>query len=376
MIRSIETETLGAAPTRALYSHLALLEQDHAYEIADALIDASEADETEVTLECVEDRFVRFAGDGPTQSADRESYELAVRVRFAAIGGGYREARARSGGIDEESAFGALGTGSHAGGGCDRRARRRPHSVGRSTSRQPRPRVRRRTIAFARRREWIRAAQDRAAADDLIPAGLAGTTVASRSLANSAGRRVFGATSRAEFSLTCSNGRAVAGGAAGSAARTSVHSYADEIDAESIANDVAATTVRGRGPAPIDAAPMDVVLAPQAVSALLTWLAAAGSGARELAEGSSFMSGRLGESVLDERLSFVDDPAHPRFNGWRFDGEGYPTLRTPLVASGELVGPVTDARWAARLGLANTGHAAPQPSADGPRRVGTRARAR
>ena len=61
---------------------MALLEQDHAFEIADAIVAASEADETEVTLDCVEDRFVRFGHDGPTQSADRERYDLAVRVRF------------------------------------------------------------------------------------------------------------------------------------------------------------------------------------------------------------------------------------------------------------------------------------------------------
>lgn len=345
---------------------MALLEQDHAFEIADALIDASEADETEVTLECVEDRFIRFSADGPTQTADRESYELAVRVRFAATGGGFREARARCGGIDEETAFGALGRALT----LARIATDLPDAVplgGPTEVPETSPSRPTQDHSFREKAQWIRAAQERADADDLAPAGLARTTVASRSLANSAGRRVFGATSRAEFSLTCADRTRAAGRAQSSAARTSVHTYADEIDADLVAQDVAASAVRGREPSPIDAAPMDVVLAPPAVSALLTWLAAAGSGAQELAEGSSFMSGRLGEELLDRRLSVVDDPAHPRFAGWRFDGEGYPTLRTSLVASGQLVGPVTDARWAARLGLANTGHAMPQPSAAGPR---------
>ena len=87
---------------------MALLEEDHAFEIADAVLAASEADETEVAIHCVEDRFVRFGHEGPTQSADRERYDLAVRVRFR-DGGGFREAKASSGSLDEASVLDALG---------------------------------------------------------------------------------------------------------------------------------------------------------------------------------------------------------------------------------------------------------------------------
>ena len=87
---------------------MGLLDQDHAFEIGDALIAAADADETEVSLDCVEDRFVRFGPEGPTQNADRERYELSVRVRYAAAGGGFQEARAATGSIDEASAMGAL----------------------------------------------------------------------------------------------------------------------------------------------------------------------------------------------------------------------------------------------------------------------------
>ena len=45
---------------------MALLEEDHAFEIADVVIAASDADETEVSVACVEERFVRFAHEGPT----------------------------------------------------------------------------------------------------------------------------------------------------------------------------------------------------------------------------------------------------------------------------------------------------------------------
>ncbi|MEM8709623.1 MAG: hypothetical protein AAGG01_01610, partial [Planctomycetota bacterium] len=86
---------------------MALLDQDHAFEIADAIVAASAADETEVRIECVEDRFVRFGHEGPTQSADRERYELAVRVRYA-VEDGFREARATSGTLDHEGALAAL----------------------------------------------------------------------------------------------------------------------------------------------------------------------------------------------------------------------------------------------------------------------------
>ena len=343
---------------------MALLEEDHAFEIADAVLAASDADETEVTIDCVEDRFVRFGHEGPTQSADRERYDLGIRVRFRE-GDGFREARASTGSLDEASVLGALGraeilarVAAPDGGAVALEGAVEVEGTAPSRPTQDH--------SFKEKAEWIDAALRRCEEEDLRGSGLARTTVASRSLVNSAGRRVHGATSRAEFSLTCADGGADAETVGGSASASSVRCFVDQVDVAGVIEDAVSSAVRARGPEDLEAGPVDVLLEPQAVAALLTFTSGTGFGARSFHEGSSFLTGRVGERLFSERLSMSDDPSHPDLRGLRFDGEGTPRERTALVTQGAVSGPVTDAAWAQRLGLPNTGHAAPQPSTSGP----------
>lgn len=349
---------------------MALLEQDHAFEIADALIAASEADETEVSIECVEDRFVRFAHEGPTQSADREKYLLAVRARFADAAGGFREARATTGALDEASALGALARAQTLAriSGAD------PDAVplggqasgedavpGTSPSRPTQDHSFREKIA------WVEEALTRAEKAGLEASGLARTSVASRSLVNSAGRRVHGATSRAGFEATCVTPGADAETTGGSAAGQVSRSFVDQVDAAALAEDAVGAALASRAPAPIEPGTYDVVLAPQAVSSLLAFAGSYGFGAREVALGQSFMADRSGESLFHEGLTISDDPTDGAHRGWLFDGEGTRTRPTRLIEGGRVLDPVTDARWARRLDLADTGHGRPQPCSGGPR---------
>lgn len=343
---------------------MALLEEDHAFEIADAVLAASDADETEVTINCVEDRFVRFGHEGPTQSADRERYDLAVRVRFR-DGEGYREARASAASLDEASVLGALGRAEILArvASADEAAVPLGGPVEVEGSAPSRPTQ---DHSFKEKAEWIEAALLRCEAESLHGGGLARTTVTSRSIVNSAGRRVHGATSRAEFSLTCADGGADAETIGGSASATSVRCFVDQVDVDAVIEDAVTSAVRARGADDLDAAPMDVLLEPQAVAALLTFTSGLGFGARSFHEGSSFLTGRAGERVFSEQVSIADDPAHADLRGLRFDGEGSPRRNHPLVSSGTAHGPVTDAAWARRLDLPNTGHAQAQPSTAGP----------
>ncbi len=343
---------------------MALLEEDHAFEIADAVLAASEADETEVTIHCVEDRFVRFGHEGPTQSADRERYDLAVRVRFR-DGEGFREAKASSGALDEASVLGALGR-------AEILARVASPDLGAVPLGGPvevegsAPSRPTQDHSFKEKAEWIEAALRRCEQESLHGGGLARTTVASRSIVNSAGRRVHGATSRAEFALTCADAGADAETVGGSASSVSVRCFVDQVDVEGVIEDAVSSAVRARGPEDVEAGPMDVLLEPQAVAALMTFTSGMGFGARGFHEGSSFLTGRVGERLFSEGLSVSDDPTHPDLRGLRFDGEGTPRGRHPLVSSGTVHGPVTDASWAKQLGLANSGHAPQQPSTSGP----------
>jgi len=341
-----------------------LLSQDEALARARRIVEASPAGETEVTLDGVVDRFVRFADCGPTQSADRERCDVAVRVRVGTPGVDAREARASSGSLDE----GAL-----------RAALERALALAQASPPDPElaplggpvdvaeTALQRPTMdhTFREKVRWVEHALARTRERELFPAGLIETSGMTRTIVNSAGRAVHGERSRAAFSLTASSG-VDSGLAAGSGFGAAIASNVEDIDPGRVVERATRKAVASRDPVAIEPGEYTVVLEPAAVGALLLFTGYRGFGARELEEKGSFLCGRLGRRAFSAGLSIRDDAAHEVYPGFLFDGEGSPRRRTALVERGELRGPVTDARWAKRLGIANTGHARPQPSARGP----------
>jgi PmbA protein len=138
------------------------------------------------------------------------------------------------------------------------------------------------------------------------------------------------------------------------------------LDASALGRLAAETALRAQDPGDLAPGSYAVVLAPDAVAELLTMLAYTGFSARTFAEGSSFMTGHLGERILAPEITIVDDALAPGALGLTFDFEGMPKHRTPLVEAGVAIAPVTDSYWAARTGRPNTGHALPAPNAFGP----------
>lgn len=346
---------------------MALLQSDHALELLRGIVEDSPAEQTEVSLECVEDRFVRFADVGPTQSADRECYQLSIRVRLASPDGargpfgGWREAAASCGTLDPPSVRAALeraltlaelaepnGELVPMGGPVDVRetAAERPTQ----------------DHTFREKVEWVERALSACEERGLAPSGLVQTTAQSRTLLNSQGRAVHGARSRAAFALTATS----EGGEGGAGRAESIVSNVERIDAGGVIRRAVACAVQSRAPMAIEPGEFTVVLEPAAVSALLLFATYHGFGARELHERSSFLCGRLDERVFPSNLTVRDDALNDVYPGFAFDGEGSPRRRVALIDAGVLRGPVTDERWARKLGVANTGHAVPQPSADGP----------
>lgn len=120
-----------------------------------------------------------------------------------------------------------------------------------------------------------------------------------------------------------------------------------------------------RAPQAVDPGEWTVILAPAAVGELLRYLVLHFS-AEAFAEGSSFVTGRLGTRVLGTNVTLRDDFTHPLNPGMPFDFEGYPTQRVTLVGNGVAQDIVTDSAWAARLERPNTGHALPAPNSHGP----------
>ncbi|WP_170467908.1 TldD/PmbA family protein [Ruegeria arenilitoris] len=93
-------------------------------------------------------------------------------------------------------------------------------------------------------------------------------------------------------------------------------------------------------------------------SSLIGHLLAASNGAA-IARGASWLKDSLGEQVLPENLSLIEDPHRPRISGSRpFDAEGLPTQRRAIVENGVLTGWTLDLSSGRKLDMASTGNAA------------------
>jgi PmbA protein len=92
-------------------------------------------------------------------------------------------------------------------------------------------------------------------------------------------------------------------------------------------------------------------------SGLIGHLLSAVSGAA-VARGSSWLRDALGQVVLPEHLSLLEDPHRPRIGGSRpFDGEGLPTQRRKIIDNGVLTGWTLDLANGRKLNMPSTANA-------------------
>jgi PmbA protein len=98
-------------------------------------------------------------------------------------------------------------------------------------------------------------------------------------------------------------------------------------------------------------------------SSLIGHLLAAING-NAIARGSSWLLNALGQPVLPDHLSLIEDPLRPRATASRpFDAEGLPTRRRAIVENGILTGWTLDLATARKLGMQSTANAARGTSA-------------
>ncbi|MEV0800503.1 metallopeptidase TldD-related protein [Kribbella sp. NPDC050281] len=102
-----------------------------------------------------------------------------------------------------------------------------------------------------------------------------------------------------------------------------------------------------------------VLLKPSAVNTLIATFGLWALGAQHYASGRSVLTGRLGEQVVSENLTLVDDATDAAGLLSGFDAEGNVRRRTPLIERGVLTGLVSDRRRAGLTGGVPTGHAVP-----------------
>jgi predicted Zn-dependent protease len=130
-----------------------------------------------------------------------------------------------------------------------------------------------------------------------------------------------------------------------------------ELDPAATAREAAETAARTKDAGGLEPGTYRAVLSPYAFGELLLYFGYSSLGALALLEGRSFLTGRLGERVFDERLTLADHGQDPRGLPKAFDFEGVPKQRVALVEAGVARDVVWDRRTARREGRESTGHA-------------------
>ncbi|MCH7642461.1 MAG: TldD/PmbA family protein [Chloroflexi bacterium] len=101
-----------------------------------------------------------------------------------------------------------------------------------------------------------------------------------------------------------------------------------------------------------------VIFTPRGVSAALLGPLLSGFNGKAIMTGSSPMAERLGEKVIDERISVFDDPTIAGAIGSRpCDDEGVPSRRVPLIDHGVVSNFLYDLQTAGRMNTTSTGAA-------------------
>jgi PmbA protein len=157
---------------------------------------------------------------------------------------------------------------------------------------------------------------------------------------------------------------AAAEGSSGYAEQTAWR--AQDLDPAAVTHEASEKAARTHGAAAIEPGAYRVLLEPYALADLLDYFSHDSLGALGLLEKRSYLSGRIGERIADEKITIRDDPLDPHGLPKAFDFEGTPKQPVVLVEDGVARGVVWDRTTAARArnGAATTGHAGPVESRD------------
>lgn len=196
-----------------------------------------------------------------------------------------------------------------------------------------------------------------AEAHGLNSAGVVSTGSSLLTIANSKGLHATHKQSSAECSITMYRNAATGW------AKSDVVRF-DQLAIETLAKRAASKAAANVDPVEIPPGRYQVILEPSAVLDLVGFLAYDFTATSHLDQLSCF-EGQLGQKVLGENISILDDVADARQAGAPFDGEGIPRQSIQLVENGVIKNWVCGRRSARKMDMKATGHGLSEPSAEG-----------
>ncbi len=328
-------------------------------EITDSILARSTADQTEVVILAGDEYLTRFANSTIHQNVAESNAEVRVRcVRGTRVGVASTndlDAAALESALDRALAIALL----------------QPENPEFRSLPAPQPIPEARSFSEAtagcsaeERARSVRTLCAVAEAAGVSAFGALTTAAVELAVANSLGISAYFPLTYADLNMVAMSDDS-AGYAAGLAADFS------QLDFEALGREAVEKCVRSRNPRPLEPGEYTVILEPYAAHDLVQMMGYTGFGATALQEGRSFMSGKLGQRIVDPRVSVWDDALDAEGIPWPFDFEGVPRQRVDLLKDGVANGVVYDSYRAGKEGKASTGHAIPSPSPFGPMPLNT-----
>jgi predicted Zn-dependent protease len=322
--------------------------REQAKALIDRVLSLSKAEETQVTLTGGDRANVRFARNSVTTSGASSGYSLAIQAKFGLKIGTVTAS---------EFSDAAL-----------QRAMRNAEEIARLSPENPEamPFVGAQTYAETKTYfedaadaspEWragaVKAALDVAKARNVDAAGYVETSAQIQAVATSKGQFGFGRYTSADYNLTA---RTPDGTGSGWASKS--YNELRLLQPGTLASAAIDKAARSHDPAGIEPGKYTVVLEPAAMADIVANLAFAAD-ARQADEGRSFFSKkgggtRIGETVVNEKVTIYSDPTHPLAPAIPFDGEGLPLARINWIDKGVLKNLSYSRYWAQKQGKTAT----------------------
>lgn len=191
-------------------------------------------------------------------------------------------------------------------------------------------------------------------AGDLQAAGFIQVNANAGALGNSKGLFAYNKSTNANYTLTVRTNDGTGSGWAGAE-----DPDWSKIDFATVANRAIEKARLSRNPVAIEPGRYTVILEPQAVGDLVQ-LMGGSLGARQADEGRSAFTkqgggNKVGEKIVDERVTIFSDPQDPQLLGQPYDGQGLPLSRQVWVENGMLKQLFYSRFWAQKQGKAVTG---------------------
>lgn len=337
-----------------------MLGQEQCKQIAGRILARSTADQAEVVISAADSALTRFANSTIHQNVAESDAEVRIRVvLLEAAGGGARIGVASTNNLDEAALARTLEAALSI-------ARLQPPNPDFHSLPEPLPLAEVASFSDATA-GCAPEARARGAGtvcllardSGVVASGALTTASLEFGVYNSLGIAAYHRTSQADINTVIMSDTS-----AGYASAFSLD--VRDLDFEAIGREAVAKCLRSRSPRPLDPGEYTVILEPYAVQDFLHMLTWTGFGAVAFQEGRSFMAGRLGQQIVDPRVSIWDDGLSPDGVPLPFDFEGVPRQRVDLIRAGVASGVVYDSYTAGKEGKRSTGHALPAPNPMGP----------